>query len=86
MRIYEGEVRMIGIEIENTLDNNFVIETADYVITDKNKNIIEQGFPTIDGRRIVILFSGTNKGVYNVNFKYHIGPEILKARILVEVI
>lgn len=86
MRIYEGEVRMIGIEIENTLDNNFVIETADYTITDKNKNIIEQGFPTIEDHRIVVLFSGTEKGVYQVTFKYHIGPEILKARILVEVI
>jgi hypothetical protein len=86
MRIYEGEVRKIGIEVENAVDNNFVIDAADYVITDKDKNIITEGLPTIDGHRIFTLFSGTNKGVYQVTFKYHIGPEILKARIFVEVI
>lgn len=86
MRIYEGEVRMIGIEIESTRDSNFVIEAADYVIIDKDKNIIEEGIPTIEGHRMVVLFSGTDKGIYQIAFKYHIGPEILKARILVEVI
>lgn len=86
MRIYEGEVRKIGIEVENAVDNNFVIEAADYVITDKDKQIITEGLPNIDGHRMFILFSGTDKGVYQVTFKYHIGPEILKARILVEVI
>lgn len=86
MQIYEGEVRMIGIEIESTLDSNFVIEAADYVVTDKNKNIIDEGFPTIEGHRMFVLFSGTSKGIYQISFKYHIGPEILKARVLVEVI
>lgn len=86
MYIKKGEVRKIGIEIISQLDQDFVIETADFSIIKASGEIIEQGIPSIDNHKIITLFSAAEVGKYNCEFTYRIGPEIMKAKIYVEVI
>lgn len=85
MIIFQGEIRLIGIEVTSKTTQDFVIEAAEYSITDSSNVEIDSGFPDIDGHKISALFNATNKGGFYVIFKYHIGPEILKARVSVEV-
>lgn len=86
VRILVGEKRELGIEVINLLGQDFVIDAAEYTIENTNGEIIEQGFPTINNKQLLVLFNATAKGRFYVIFKYHIGPEILKAKMLVEVI
>lgn len=86
MIFMEGEIRQIGIEVSNVAGENFVIEAAEYEIVDTNGNQIERGYPTIDGHKLLTLFNANEKGSFNVYFKYHIGPEVLKAKVFVEVL
>lgn len=85
MTLQIGEVREIGIEVINQFSEDFVIEAAEYQIISKSGTEIEKGVPTINGHKIMTLFAAVEKGWFFLIFKYHIGPEILKARISVEV-
>lgn len=80
-----GEIREVGIEVINQLSEDFVIEAAEYQIVSKAGAEIEKGFPSINGHKLIALFKAVEKGVFYIIFKYHIGPEILKTRISVEV-
>jgi hypothetical protein len=84
--IRKGEVRQIGIEVLSQVKQDFVITSADYKITDINGNEVENGSAMVDNKRISTLFSGLNIGAFYCDFIYRIGPEILKARIYVEVV
>lgn len=86
MVIQQGEIRQVGIEVINQLGQDFEIEAAEYEIVKGDGTRVEYGFPMIEDKKILTLFNGANKGRFYVIFKYHIGPEILKAKILVEVI
>ncbi len=86
MTFMQGEIRQIGIEITNVAGQDFVIDAAEYEILDTEGNQIERGYPTINGHKILTLFNASQKGSFYVFFKYHIGPEILKAKIFVEVV
>lgn len=82
----QGEVREIGIEVISQVEQDFTIETADFVIVNANDNTqIENGTATIDDKKILTMFSAANIGSYYCIFTYRIGPEILKAKIYVEV-
>lgn len=85
MQFLVGEVREIGIEVTNSNGQDFIIEAAEYEIH-KGKEILENGHATIDGHKILTLFSATDVGKYYCKFTYHIGPEILKAIIIMEVV
>lgn len=86
MRIQLGEVREIGIQVRNRVSDDFVIDVAEFSILDSDGVEIDKGYPTIDDHRILTLFNATDTGWFHVIFKYHIGPEILRAKISVEVI
>lgn len=85
MYLKQGEVRRIGIEVVSQVNDSFAIDTADYSITDSAGRVIENGIPTIDGHKIETLFSANNIGRFFCEFTYRIGPEILKAKIYLEV-
>lgn len=85
MVVYLGEIREIGIEVINKLSEDFVIEAAEYQITKKDGTEIEKGYPSIDNHKLLALFNAIEKGPFYIIFKYHIGPEILKSKVLVEV-
>ncbi|NLZ46408.1 MAG: hypothetical protein GX896_06910 [Clostridiales bacterium] len=89
MILKKGEVRQVGIEVINCLTEDFVIEAADYTIIKEinNQSIeVETGIPIIDKHKILVMFDASEKGTFYVWLKYHIGPEIYKAKILVEVV
>ena len=86
MQLAHGEVRKIGIEVKSQLDQDFLIETADFNISKITGELVEQGTPTIDNHKIIALFSAAECGNFYCEFTYRIGPEILKARIYVEVV
>lgn len=85
MYVRKGEVRRIGIEVVSQLNQDFEIEAADFVIFKSNGEIVERGIPTIEEYKIMTLFSAQDKGQHHCEFTYRIGPEILKAKIYVEV-
>ena len=85
MVIFDGEVRQIGIEVISNTGQEFVIDAAEYSVEDSDGTEIENGLPAIDGHKITMLFTASGTGVFFVIFKYHIGPEILIAKIDVEV-
>lgn len=86
MTLQLGEIREVGIEVINNIGQDFTIEACDYSIIKTDGTEIEKGFPTIDGHKILTLFSASEKGVFSVIFKYHIGPEIIKAKLYMEVV
>lgn len=86
MTFMHGEIRQIGIEVVNMVNQDFVIDVAEYEIVDMQGKQIEKGYPTIDGHKILTLFNASVTGKFYIFFKYHIGPEILKAKIFVEVV
>lgn len=79
-----GEVRQVGIEVIGE-NQDFTIETADYEILTKDNTVVESGSATIDVHKILTLFSANEIGRFCVEFTYRIGPEILKAKIYLEV-
>ena len=85
MYMNQGEVRQIGIEVISQLNQDFIIDAADFSILDNTRQTIENGIPTIEGHKIIMLFSGQKAGRYNILFTYHVGPEIMKAKIYIEV-
>lgn len=85
MTFQQGEVRQVGIEVINQTGESFIIETADYAIEKRDGTTIESGIATIDGHKILTLFSAQEIGQYYVFFTYRIGAEILKAKVYVEV-
>lgn len=86
MQCTKGEVRQVGIEITNqVVGQNFVIDNADYEITDVNGVVLETGYATIDGHKIVTLFSARDIGVFFCIFTYRIASEILKAKVQIKV-
>ncbi len=85
MRIYQGEIRRVGIEVSSSENETFTIDAAEYRILDSDNQELEVGFPDIEDHRITTLFNASEVGIYFVIFKYHIGPEILKAKVVVEV-
>lgn len=82
----KGEVRKVGIEVISQVNDSFAIDAADFTIHMDDGTEIETGSATIDGHKILALFSANEIGKYVCEFSYHIGPEILKAKINVEVI
>lgn len=86
MTLQLGEVREVGIEVVNQLGQDFSIDAAEYQIIKKDGVEVDKGFPMIEGHKILTLFSAVERGLFYVVFKYHIGAEILKAKIFMEVI
>lgn len=86
MRLQVGEIREVGIEVISQLSQGFIIDAAEYEILKKDGTEIDRGFPMIENHKLITLFNASEKGLFYVTFKYHIGAEILKARILVEVV
>ena len=86
MIVYQGEIRNIGLTISNSKIDSFVIDSAQFAISDPNENISIHGDATINGNSIYTLFSADNIGKYNVTFIYKIGPEILKAKLYIDVV
>lgn len=85
MLFSKGEVRQVGIEVINQLGQDFIIETADYEILKSNGDSIEKGTATIDGHRILTLFSANDTGNFYCIFTYRIASEILKAKVYIQV-
>lgn len=85
MYFKKGEVRKIGIEVVSQLNQDFIIEAADFSIIKINGEIVENGIPTIEEHKILTLFAANQVGKFYCEFTYRIGPEILKAKIYVEV-
>jgi hypothetical protein len=85
MTINKGEVRQVGIEVISQVKQDFIIENADYRIIKRDGTLIEQGTATVEGHKILTLFSGQSEGVFYCEFTYRIGAEILKAKVLMEV-
>lgn len=85
MRMNVGEIRQVGIEVYNLANQDFVISQADYTIKDAQRREIEKGFPTIDGHKIFALFKAEKTGKYEMEFSYLIDPEVLKAKVMIEV-
>ena len=85
MYLKQGEVREVGIEVFNELGQDFLIEAADYEIADSKGNQIDTGYADVKEHKILTLFSAQTVGKYYVVLTYRIGPEILKAKIFVEV-
>lgn len=85
MYLQLGEVREVGIEVVSDINQDFVIDTAEYSIV-KNDIEVDRGYPTIDNHKILTLFTAKNIGKYYVVFKYHIGAEIFKAKVHMEVV
>jgi hypothetical protein len=81
MNINIGEVRKIGIEVTSRLGQDFIIESADYVITAEDGAEVDRGYPSIDGHKIVALFTAAEVGRFIMEFTFRIGPEILKNKI-----
>lgn len=79
-----GEIREVGIEITSCDNQVFTIDTADYRIVYQGTEI-NHGIPTVDGHKIALLFPANSEGRYQVELTYTIGPEKLKATLLVEV-
>ena len=86
MYIIKGEVRKIGIEVVSQLSQEFKIDSADFSIMKISGEAVENGMATIEEHKILTLFSAQEIGKYYCEFTYRIGPEILKAKIYVEVI
>lgn len=86
MTIHEGEVREVGIEVINQLGQDFLIEAAEYLMQKLDGSEVEKGMAMIQDHKILTLIKGRDKGRFYVVFKYHIGAEILKAKIFIEVI
>jgi hypothetical protein len=85
MRMLNGEVKQIGIAVVSQSSTAFVISSADHVVYDSKDEVVEQGSSTIEGHKIVMLFSATSNGNFICEFTYRIGAEILKAKINVSV-
>ena len=85
MYLRKGEVREVGIEVFNELGQDFEIETAEYEVVDTQERTIDKGYADIKGHRILALFSAQERGRFYMVFTYRIGPEILKAKIFLEV-
>jgi hypothetical protein len=86
LTIYKGEVRKIGIEVISQTNQNFIIETAEYIIKNTKDEAIGNGFATIEDHKIITLFTAESKGSYTCDFIYRIGPEILKAKVNINVV
>ncbi len=86
MIINKGEVRQVGIEVISQVKQDFIIETADYKILKVDGTEIEKGNAVIQGKKVLTLFSANDVGKHYCEFTYRIGPEILKAKIYVEVV
>jgi hypothetical protein len=85
MTINKGEVRQIGIEVISQVKQDFIIENAEYRIISRDGTLVEKGVASVEGHKILTLISGSSAGVFYCEFTYRIGPEILKAKVLVEV-
>lgn len=85
MLLQKGEVRIVGIEVISQVQQDFIIEGAEFAITQKEGVVIEKGVATVDGHKIFTLFSANETGRYLCEFTYRIGPEVLKAKVIVEV-
>lgn len=87
MLINQGEVRQIGIEVISRVREDFEIETAEYEIKKPDDDtIIQAGVATIEGNKILTLFSASHTGTFYCTLTYRIGPEILKAKLRLEVV
>jgi hypothetical protein len=84
MLLQKGEVRIVGIEVISQVQQDFIIEGAEFAIT-QDGEVIEKGEATVDGHKIFTLFSANETGRYLCEFTYRIGPEVLKAKVIVEV-
>lgn len=81
----QGEIREIGIEVYSKANQTFSIDAADYTVLQADGQQMDSGIPTIDGYRILTLFSAGAAGKYTVTFTYTIGAQKFMADVLVEV-
>ncbi|MEG3040908.1 MAG: hypothetical protein RR891_02815 [Clostridium sp.] len=81
----KGEVRQVGIEVINQLGRDFIIEAVDYEIIRSTGEIILKGYATVEGHKILTLFSATETGDFYCIFTYRVAAEILKAKIYIQV-
>lgn len=86
MTLLLGEIRTVGIEVINKQGQDFVIDTADFEIHKQDGTLVSCGSATIEGHKILTLFSANEVGKYSCIFTYRIGSETLKARVYVEVV
>ena len=85
MLFNKGEVRQVGIRVINQLNQDFTIDTADYEIINSKGESLEKGYATIDGYKILTLFSAMEIGSFYCIFTYRVASEILKAKIYIKV-
>lgn len=85
MLFSKGEVRQVGIDVTNKLNEDFNIETADYEVIKSNGESIEKGYATIDGHKVLTLFSAMEVGNFYCILTYRVASEILKAKIHIQV-
>ena len=81
----KGEIRSIGLKVKSKNGSQFIINTAEYVIS-LGDDVVERGQCGIEGNDLIILFHADEKGRYKVTFKYTIADETLIDEIIVEVI
>ena len=86
MVIYKGETRNLGISISNITNNVFIIDSAEYAISNSENIVIDSGTATINGHNIYALIKGDTVGQFTMVFIYKIGVEIMKAKFNVEVV
>lgn len=83
--IKKGEIRKIGVMVTSSRGQTFTIDAADYTITARGGEQVDSGYPTIDGSKVIALFSAASDGIYQCEFTIHIDTEILKSTITIEV-
>lgn len=81
----KGEIRSVGLEVKSKNGSQFVIDTANYVVS-LNNEVQEQGSCAIDGHKLLILFHADEVGRYKILFTYTIADEKLIDEVLVEVV
>jgi hypothetical protein len=81
----KGEIRAVGIEVKSKSGDQFVIDTAEYVVSLQSE-MQERGQCGIDGHRLTMLFHADNVGLHKILFTYTIADEKLIDEVLVEVV
>jgi|AGTN01.2.fsa_nt_gi hypothetical protein len=86
MNFSKGEVRKIAIDVSSRLGQDFVIDSADFVILKEDGTEVTRGYPTIDGHKLTVLYSAIEAGRFICELTFRIGPEILKYKVYVKVV
>lgn len=85
MLLKVGEVRQVGFEFRSSDGNSFIIDGADYVITDQSDAIMQSGNAEIDNLKVLTIFNANTVGTFYVTFTVHIGSEIYRPQKVIKV-